>query len=170
VSIQTRRIICRRAGLGMIEAMISLVISAALLTACASSFVAASDAISENDSFFQATQAGRVTLNRILTQCRRGTVSTASTSSSLRVITDTGADLSYTYNSNAHTMTQLNNGTSASCSLAHNLSSAQFDLTTGTDYAGQTAVTRIAVTLTVKVGNNQVLLSGSATPRRNFSL
>lgn len=162
----------RRSGLGLVECMISLAIAVALLAAVAAAFVASSDAINENDEFFRATQCGRVALNRILTQARRGVVSTSSTSSSLRLITDTGSDVTYVYSSGAGTITLVTNSvtTDSDYVLARNLSSAQFDITTGANYAGTTAVTRVSVSLTVVVGNNQVLLSGSATPRRNFSL
>ena len=46
-----------RAGLGMVEAMISLAIAASLLTAVAMAFRASADAVDQNDQFFRATQA-----------------------------------------------------------------------------------------------------------------
>src|SRR5438132_4535315 len=89
----------RRAGLGMVEALISLAICAALLTAVAAAFRASADAIEQNDQFFRATQAARVALTRILTQVRRGTPATDSTSSNLHLLTDNGLDVSYHYDS-----------------------------------------------------------------------
>jgi hypothetical protein len=39
----------------------------------------------------------------------------------------------------------------------------------GTDHEGNSCVARVSLVITVKVGNNQLLLSGTAAPRRNFS-
>src|SRR5438874_5956452 len=88
-----------RHGLGLVEALISLAIAAALLTAVAIGFVASARAINENDQFFRAAQSGRVSLNRILTQVRRGTPANDSTATSLHLLTDTGQDITYSYNS-----------------------------------------------------------------------
>src|SRR3982750_1159937 len=84
-------------GMGLMEAMIALAITAALLTGVAMAFVASSAAVSNNDQFFRATQASRISLNRILTQVRRGTVDTNSTSTSLHLLTDTNQDYTYNY-------------------------------------------------------------------------
>src|SRR5206468_3507358 len=91
-----------RAGLGMVEALVALAICAALLTAVAAAFRASADAVQQNDQFFRATQAARVALSRMLTQVRRGTPATNSTSSNLHLLTDTGQDVSYHYDSSTH--------------------------------------------------------------------
>src|SRR5262245_48147283 len=90
-----------RRGLGMVEALISLAIAAMLLTAVAAAFRSAGDAIDNNDECSKATQAGRVAMARMLTQIRRGTPATDSTSSSLHLLDDTGLDLNYAYNSSS---------------------------------------------------------------------
>src|SRR5439155_22638765 len=108
-----------RAGLGMVEAMISLAICASLLTAVSMAFRASGDAIDQNDQFFSATQGARVALSRILTQVRRGTPATDSTSNNLHLLTDTGLDISYHYNSSAK---QLSLVTSTQTILVHNAS------------------------------------------------
>jgi Tfp pilus assembly protein PilW len=161
----------RRSGLGLVEAMVALAICAALLTAVAGAFSAASKAITENDEFFQATHTGRVALNRILTQVRRGSVDSASTVSSLHLITDTGADITYSYNASTKLVSMIvsSNGVSTSYPLARNIGACQFQYQSGTDYAGNSCVSRVSLMLTIKVDNNQVLLSGSGTPRRNIA-
>jgi len=63
-----------RRGLGLAEAMISLSIAAMLLTAAGAAFNASSMAIEENEKFFRVSQAARISMSRMLTQCRRGTV------------------------------------------------------------------------------------------------
>ena len=159
-----------RRGLGMVEALISLAIAAMLLTAVAAAFRAAGDAIDNNDQFFKATQAGRVAMVRMLTQIRRGTPATDSTASSLHLLDDTGLDLNYAYNSSLGVLNVLKNGSpTATYTLAHNVSQCSFSTTTGTDSTGATCVAKVTIVLAVKVGENQVLFSGSASPRRSLT-
>ena len=79
-----RPISCR--GLSIVEVMISLTISAFLLVAVAAAYNASANAVEMNDRFFRATQAGRVTLNQLLTEIRRAdSVFCAPTSDSIIV-------------------------------------------------------------------------------------
>jgi type II secretory pathway pseudopilin PulG len=160
-----------RTGLGLVEAMIALAICTVLLTAVAGAFSAASRAITENDEFFQATNTGRVAMNRILTQVRRGSIDSASTATYLHLISDTGIDTTYSYNATTKIMSMIitSNGVAQSYPLARNITSCSFQCQSGTDYAGNPCVARVAVSLTIKVDNNQILLSGSGTPRRNIA-
>jgi prepilin-type N-terminal cleavage/methylation domain-containing protein len=161
----------RRAGLTLVECMIALAITAMLLTAVAAAFTAASSAINQNDQFFQCTQTARVALNRIVTQVRRGAVDDTSTSTSLHLITDTGTDVTYTYDATSQllNMTIHANGADTTYVLARNVASCSFSLQTGTDFAGRSCVTEVAVSITVKVGSNSIGLSGSGAPRRNLA-
>jgi hypothetical protein len=155
-----------RKGLGIAEACISLAICAALLTAVAAAFRAAGDAVNENDEFFTATQGARVALNRMLTQVRRGTPGQDSTSTNLHLLTDTGLDVSYNYQSSTR---QLKLVTSSSTILVHDASTCAFAYTLGTDSGGLTCVSKVTVTIGVSIGNNSILLTGSACPRRSLS-
>jgi len=161
---------CRK-GLGLVEALISLSIAATLLTAVAAAFRASGDAIDMNDDFFRATQAARVSLARMVTQVRRGTPATDTSSSSLHLLTDTGQDVSYTYDSSTQQLNLLTNGntTATNYVLAHNVSTCTFSTTTGTDSSGATCVAKVNIVIAVTVGNNQILLSGSAAPRRSIA-
>ena len=158
-----------RVGLGLLEAIISLAISAMLLTAVAGAFRAASDAIDANDNFFHATQGGRVAMARMLTQVRRGTPATDTTSTSLHLLTDTGQDITYVYDSSSKQLNLVNNGSATSYTLAHNVSQCTFTKTIGTDSTGVTCVAKVTIVLAVTVGPDQVLLSGSASPRRSLT-
>ena len=60
-----------RRGLSIVEMMISLTISSFLLVAVAAAYNASANAVEMNDRFFRATQAGRVTMNQVLTEIRR---------------------------------------------------------------------------------------------------
>jgi hypothetical protein len=155
----------------LVEALISLAIAAALLTAVAAAFSATADAMDENDKFFQATHTGRIALNRILTQIRRGLVDENSTASNLRLISDTGQDITYRYDSTTKQLKFITNTvtTDPDYVLARRLETCQFNVELGTDHEGNSCVARVSLVLTVKVGNNSLLLTGTAAPRRNFS-
>src|SRR5215218_4356873 len=60
-----------RRGLSIVEVMISLTICSFLLVAVAAAYNASASAVEMNDRFFRATQAGRVTMNQLLTEIRR---------------------------------------------------------------------------------------------------
>ena len=166
------RLARRAAGLGLVEAMVALAITAALLTAVAAAFTGASDAVRQNDTFFRATHTARVALNRVLTQVRRGTVDNASTSTNLHLITDTGVDVRYKFLGGTDGVLQMiirKNGTDTAYELARHLSSCDFQCQAGTDYAGNPCITRVAVQMRVKEGVNEVLLSGTGTCRRSLT-
>jgi type II secretory pathway pseudopilin PulG len=60
-----------RLGLSLVELLISLAITAMLLTAVATSYSASASAIEVNDQLFRATQSGRVSLAQILAAVRK---------------------------------------------------------------------------------------------------
>jgi len=147
----------RRRGLSLVEAMISLAITALLLSGVAMAYHASTAAIEMNDQFFRATQAARVSLNQILDQvrkCQSGVVD----SGSLDLTTDGGQTrLFWLDGSNLMlTMNAPDTSVASSYRLASNVKTLQF----ATD--GKS----ISMVVTVAVGPNQVTLCGSAFPRR----
>jgi type II secretory pathway pseudopilin PulG len=174
----SRRILTttRRLGLSLVEVMVSLAITATLLTAAAAAFNASSNVIQTNDEFFRATQAARISLHQIITQVRRGSVNTASTSTSLRLITaaqDDGSgedDVTYSFVPAENKLKLITNDDPADpdYTLASNVDNITFEVETGEDYTHAPCVTRVTVAVTVKVGDNVVTLSGAACPRRNL--
>jgi prepilin-type N-terminal cleavage/methylation domain-containing protein len=147
--------ILRRRGLSLAECLISLAITASLLTAAAAAFHASTQAIEDNDQFYRASQAARVSLNQIMTQVRRcqsGVVDT----NSLEVMTDTGEKRTYALDGTNLTMTFTPAGTLVPAKMASNVQS----LTFGTD--GKS----VTMTITIAVGKNTVTMCGSAFPRR----
>jgi len=144
-----------RRGLSLVECLISLAITASLLTAVAAAFHASTSAIEQNDQFYRASQAARVSLNQILTQVRRcqsGVVDT----DSLEVMTDAGEKRTYALNGTDLTMTFTPAGSLVPAKMASNVKS----LTFSTDGKSVTMV------ITVSVGKNTVTMCGSAFPRR----
>jgi prepilin-type N-terminal cleavage/methylation domain-containing protein len=176
----------RRRGLSIIEVMISLTISAFLLVAVAAAYSASADAVEMNDKFFRATQAGRVTMNQLLTEIRRA--------DSVEVFTDhinvirpapgasggTGVRMpketfrTFTYNPAGKQMTlQIHYDATAPSpdgpvySLARNVEAAVFGpAEIQKDANNADIVARVPVQLVVKIGSNEVRLSGASGPRR----
>lgn len=165
-----------RRGLGLIEALISLAISAMLLVAIAAAFSGAASAIQTNDEFFRATQAGRVTLHHLLTHIRRGTVDAPSNTRTFRIITagnDAGGgeeDRTYQFIPASKEIVLITNDDliDQNYTLASNVADCTFTAEMGKDYNNTDCVARLMVSIVVTVGENTVRLSGSASPRKNL--
>lgn len=147
-----------RAGLSLVEVMISMVISGALLTAIAASFSASASAIEMNDQFFRASQAARISVNQIMSESRK-CMSGVVDPNSLELTTDTGQKRTYMLTGKMLTMTIADPVLPRTYRLASNVEALQF----------QTNGKAVSMVVTVKVGNNQVTLTGSAIPRRTVT-
>lgn len=150
----------RNKGLGLVELIVSLAIAAMLLTAVGAAYAATTSAIEMNDQFFRASQGARVSIGQIMAEVRRcqsGVVDDPS----LEMTTQLGQKRLYTYDPDNKriTMTLPDEVEAPTYVLARNVDAAVFY----TDGA------TIAMRVTVKIGTNQVTLSGSAMPRRTVS-
>ena len=146
-----------RRGMSLPEVLISLTISSLVLTGVAVAWVSSSNVVEQNDQFFRASQAARVCVNQIMTEARRcqsGVVE----SDSLELTLGSGEKRTYALDSVNHTVTMTTEvlPTPLTCVMARNVSNASFS----------TDGTTISMTITVAVGNNTMLLNGSALPRR----
>ena len=172
----TSRSRSRRAGLSLVEVMISLGIAAMLLTASAAAFHASSAVVQNNDEFARATQAARVSLYQILSQVRRGSVQLASGTDWIRLTTapdpgqTVGKDYTYRFLSAAGQLVLVTNDdlTDPDYVLASNVADVQFAVEPGVDYTNAPCVANVAVTVRVRLGDNDVVISGAAAPRRNL--
>lgn len=166
-----------RRGLSFPEVMISLAITAMLLVGVASAFVASSSAINQNDEFFRATQAARVSINQISNEIRRAAVVQVSTTQI--DVQRPDEDLSaaneiyrrFAYDSVNKKLTlqiyYAGGVVSPLYTLARNVAATAFGpADTGQDSTGATVVTRVPMSVTVTVGKNTVKLAGAAGPRR----
>ncbi|HZZ44062.1 MAG TPA: hypothetical protein VFE58_14090 [Tepidisphaeraceae bacterium] len=158
----------------MIEAVISLAICAALLTAVASGFVAASQAIESNDQFNHATQIGRVILVQFEEQIRTGyphsdfATDGSGNITTLHVTTASGLDRTYTYSPNLKELLVYTNATGSGTPyvVARDVTNCSLTATTGVDASGASCVTQASLAFTVTVGSNSVTMSGAAVPRK----
>ena len=159
-----------RYGLSLVEVMVSLAIAATLLTAAAAAFNASSQVVQENDEFFRATQAARISLNQMLTQVRRGRVPLAAGGQALRLTTAADEDVTYRYLPANQRLVLITNadGTDPDYTLASNVSFMTIDVEAGKNAIGADCVARVSVTIRVRVGSNEVTLTGAAAPRRNL--
>lgn len=147
----------RRRGLSLVEVLISLAITAMLLTAVSTAYVASAQAIEINDQFFRASQAARVSVTRIsseLRKCRSGTLYGDDT---LELITASGEKHTYKHDAvNKWLTLTLDLPVPRTHKLASNVEKAEF-------FSNGKSVT---VNIVVAVGTNKVALNGSAIPRR----
>ena len=166
----------RRLGLSLVEVMISLSIAALLLTAAATAFNVSAAAVEDNNKFFRATQAARVSLHQILTNVRRGSVKLESGPHWVRLTTapapgeTVGDDVTYEYRPEAKQLVLVTNDSTEDPDyvLASNVADMTFGVESGTDYNNDDCVANVTVTIRVKVDGNVVTLSGAAAPRRNL--
>ena len=172
----------RPRGLSIVEVMISLTISSFLLVAVAAAYNASANAVEMNDRFFRATQAGRVTLNQVLTEIRRADwVACSPTYDSIIITRPKQSRLTdedsreFKYDAVAKKITlQIfyknaagTTWTSPAYSLASNVETAKFGPPDRMkDATGADLDVRVPITVDVKIGSNSVRLSGSSGPRR----
>src|SRR4051812_40354938 len=95
----------KRKGLSIIEALISLSLTAMLLVAVAAAYHASAAAIEMNDQFVRGSQAARISVNQIIGQIRACSsivvgahdVTVTSDTGDVREYNVSGTDLNLTY-------------------------------------------------------------------------
>ena len=170
----TRRAV--RRGLTLIETMVSLLITATLLTAAAAAYQASSSAVASNSDFFRASQAARVTMNQVLAEIRKA--------ESIQVYSDhidvirpstllTPGEVFRRYyfdSTNSRITLQIfttGNTAGPLYELASNVSSATFGpAQMGQDWNNTLVAQHVPVSITVTLNKNYVTLSGAAGPWR----
>ncbi|MEO6436737.1 MAG: hypothetical protein ABIP55_13390 [Tepidisphaeraceae bacterium] len=159
----------RPTGLGLIEAVITLVICSTLLLAIGSAYVASAQAITVNDNFFRASQAARVAMTQLQSAIRRSDALQVPSSTRVDLIAFDARDLSYVYNSASRQLRLVTNAstTDPDYVLARNVTAVSFAADSENDPdTGTSRVVRVTINLDLNVGNEQIHLSGSAVPRR----
>ena len=168
----------RTRGMTLVELLISLAISSALLVALAAVFHASTRAVELNNSYFRCTQAARVTLEQIVTEVRRAdAVQVGPGCDSIQVIrpadqmTPNEIYRQFSYDATAKRVTlqifYAGNTAGPPCELAANISACTFGpADSGTDSNNATVAVRIPIRVTCSAGGSSVTLTGGATPRR----
>jgi Tfp pilus assembly protein FimT len=146
-----------RRGVGLVELIVSMAITASLLVAVGAAFSATASGIEMNDSFFRASQSARVSVNQVMAEvrkCQSGVVDAAS----LELTTAQGQKRLYAFDaaSGELRLSFPDDATPTTHVMARNVTAAAFS----------TDGKSIAMVVTVKNGKNSVTLSGSAFPRR----
>jgi hypothetical protein len=127
-----------------------------LLVAVGGAYSASVTSVEQNDRFFRATQAARVSMNQMLTQLRTCQAVTVA-ASELDMTTATGASISYIWTNTTNTLSITQQLTPPQTNtIANNVTACAF----------ATDTQSVSIMMTVQVGNNSVMLSGAATPRR----
>src|SRR5690349_7693685 len=153
---------CRRAryrGLSLVETLISLAITATLLTAVGAAYTGSVRAVQINDQFFRATQTARVSMNQLLSELRQSAVVELKDAVTLNVVTAMGKAKTYKYDTtNQKLLVTITDSTgiTTNYTAASSVSALAF---TGTDDS-------ITISVTVTSGKNNVTLGGSVVPRR----
>jgi len=149
----------RRHGVGLVELLVSLAITAALLVAVAGAFTAAAAAVEANDQFFRSTQVARVCINQIITEVRRSqSGAVAPNGMSMDMQLNTGENRTYIYDPTTKTLQMVLKSipTLETHAMAHNVESMSFT-SNGPS---------VSITMKIKTGNNEIVLNGSGMIRR----
>jgi hypothetical protein len=148
--------------------LLALAITALLLTAVAAAFNASVTNYRENEDIFKAINNARQALFRMTTQLRTATaVDPNSPSDECALITAGGDDITYRYDASDNKLYLIDNSSSTSYVLCHNVTTMAFTKDTATQDS-VTYVKSVQISITVQSGNVQKTVSAAAVIRRNL--
>jgi type II secretory pathway pseudopilin PulG len=167
-----------RRALTLVEALVSLSITATLLAALVFAFHASANTIQANDANFRCTQTARLALNQITTEIRRAdAVEVDQQGMSVQIILPANERTAneiyrrYSYDEPGKRITlqffYANDVTSSQYELADNVAMTKFgpaETRTGAD--GVRVTVYVPISITCSTGGSNVTLAGSAGPRR----
>ena len=165
----------RAPGLGLVELLIALAITAMLLTSVAIAFHAALTTADENQKIASVTHCARVVLHRMITEARRAEAVETDTSRLSALPIDDGSGLILVeyemangvlwyrqYSGAVHTYPLLGDEDGVT---VHDFWVAR---ETGVDGEGQSYTQNITARLDLSVGDNRFAVTSSTNPRRNL--
>jgi prepilin-type N-terminal cleavage/methylation domain-containing protein len=151
-------------GFTLVEVLISLAISALLLTSLAIAFNASATSYQENQATVEVVSSARQALVRMTTQLRTGSgIAITESNTKCAFSTADSQSISYEYNSGDDKL-YWKSGTSQRM-LCQNVTSMSF---TGTFIADATDYKSIQISMTVQSGTMQYPLSAAVVIRRNL--
>lgn len=165
-----------RRGLGIVEMLIALAITAMLLTSVAVAFHASLNTIDENQKIATATQNGRVVLNRMLSEVRQAVdVSVQTGRVTILPPLDAGGVTMTKYELLNGTLwyRQTVGGAETSYPIITPedgvvINAFAISYQSGTDADGQACTKSITARLDLQVGANRFAITASTNPRRNL--
>lgn len=161
-----------RAGMTLVELLMSLAISATLLVAAAGAYNAAGAAIETNDQFFRSSQQARVCMGNFVKEVRQAQKVLSVSSTQVHLIAANGHDRVWQYAAATSTTPGLirviDNTASTSRIAASNVGYAAFNSKSGQIPNKTTWPVQVSFILQVQLGLNQVVLSGGAAPRQEI--
>ena len=174
----SQRALRRSLGLSMVEILISLSISALLLTACAAAFQSSFKSLEDNADHSEISHHVRGLLHRMTEQARQAdAVSVTNGQNDLNILVGGGTNLEYVYqfNSTDNTIYLIINDLVASTSETHALledcNDAYFSEETAVDpETSVTYVKRVTAIVDYRIGDNRSLLSGYNSNSNNWLL
>lgn len=173
----------QKIGFTIVEVMVSLVILAMLMTAVAFAFDAAVTNYQQNQGIYETVNRARQALLRITNDLRSaqavGRIGIDDPDNSqVSLVTNTGTDITYRYDSGNNTLYYVDNSSSNSYVLCENVTAATFDRTEheierdngagGTVTLTAVRDVRIVLTLTDDAGQVNQTLAAATLIRKNM--
>ena len=152
------------AGFTIIELLVTLAITALLLTAVAVAFNASAASYRENENIFKTVNSARQALVRMTSQIRTGLVDPNDLSpTSCKLLCADGSNITYLYNSTDKKLYLHNNVTGISYILCENVSAATFTKDSNTPTHD---IKSVQISMTVGQGSFQQTFSAAAVVRK----
>lgn len=156
-------------GFTIVEMLLALAVTAFLLVAVAVAFNSSVMNYQENENIFKVVNSSRQAMCRITTQLRTANaVDPNAPSNECTLITASGDDITYRYNSGDNKLYLITNDdlSDSDYVLCDNVTAMTFQNNTVTE--GITYVKSVQISMTVISGNAQRTVSAAAVVRRNL--
>jgi type II secretory pathway pseudopilin PulG len=156
------------AAFTVVECLISLAISALLMTAVAVAFNASLVNFRENEEMFESINHARQALSRMTSQLRTGQyIDPNAASTECSFYTASNEDITYEYRAADKKLYLITNSDGSEYTLCDDVTDASFSRTPTAD---NTDCKSVLISMTVQCGNSTRTLSAAAVIRRNLGL
>ena len=165
----------RRAGLGVVELLIALAITAALLTSVAIAFHASLQTVKENQDISSATNSARIILHRMMAHVRQADAVQTDTAriTIIPVVESSDKDeIEFELLDGTLWYRETEDGTTSSYPMLSpadglTINSFRVDSEIDTDPNGVDFTSKVTATLAITVNDNPFAITTSTNPRRN---
>lgn len=160
----------RYRGIGLIEMLIALSISAVLLLAVGMAFQASFSNYAENQQIVEATQDTRLVLHRLMTQARRSSYLNVSYQGRMIQVETPDDDYQYIYTyvpADCRILLSRMNMTTRATESIGTVDNVTNFVVPSAQWVENPA--RLTLSMTIRCGSNESTLTGSAVPRSTIS-